>query len=181
VFGSTKFFQFMNGYILCCIFPMILTFIVFSFFIAGNFLLDDAGVVYFRQSKKYRQPGDIEPISIWAQSIVKGIAGASAIMTLIGFLTTVNFSGFFEDQESVTGLILMFLIILVFFVGIPFLTAFSYILLAGEVMEFSIDFNSQKLYSLMEKKGYDTTPRDITNLYPEGFIERKNNTSHQEL
>ena len=181
VFGSTKFFQFMNGYILCCIFPMILTFLVFSFFIAGNFLLDDAGVVYFRQSKKYRQPGDIEPISIWAQSIIKGIAGASAIMTLIGFLTTVNFSGFFEDQESVTGLILMFLIILVFFVGIPFLTAFSYILLAGEVMEFSIDFNSQKLYSLMEKKGYDTTPRDITNIYPEGFIGRKNNTSHQEL
>lgn len=181
VFGTTEFFQFMNGYILCCIFPMILTFLIFSFFISGNFLLDDAGVVYFRQSKKYRQPGDIEPISIWAQSIVKGIAGTSAIITLIGFLATVDFSGFFEDQESVTGLILMFLIILVFFVGIPFLTAFSYILLAGEVMEFSMDFNTKKLYSLMEKNGYDTTPRKITNLYPEGFIERKkSNAKYQE-
>ncbi|NVM19817.1 MAG: hypothetical protein HWN80_19095 [Candidatus Lokiarchaeota archaeon] len=169
VFGSTEFFQFMNGYMLCCIFPMILTFLVFSFFISGNFLLDDAGVVYFRQSKKYRQPGDIEPISIWAQSIVKGIAGTSAIITLAGFLFTVDFSGFFQDQESVTGMIMMFLIILVFFVGIPFLTSFSYILLAGEVMEFSMDFNTQKLYSIMEKKGYDTTPRDITNMYPEGF------------
>ncbi|NHJ22036.1 MAG: hypothetical protein EAX91_13900 [Candidatus Lokiarchaeota archaeon] len=181
VFGSTEFFQFMNGYILCCIFPMILTFLIFSFFISGNFLLDDAGIVYFRQSKKYRQPGDIEPISIWAQSIVKGIAGTSAIITLIGFLTTVDFTGFFEDQDSFTGLILMFLIILVFFIGIPFLTAFSYILLSGEVMEFSMDFNTQKLYSLMEKKGYDTTPRDITNLYPEGFIGRNNNTNHREL
>ncbi|MBA7583597.1 hypothetical protein ES708_25543 [subsurface metagenome] len=40
-------------------------------------------------------------------------------------------------------------------------------------MEFSIDFNTKKLYSLMEKKGYDTTPKDITNIYPEGFSEPK--------
>lgn len=173
VFGSTEFFQFMNGYMLCCIFPMILTFIVFSFFISGNFLLDDAGVVYFRQSQKYRQPGDIEPISIWAQSMVKGMAGISAIITLIGFLTTVDFSGFFEDTGNPTGLIFGFLIIIVFFAGIPFLTAFSYVLLAGEVMEFSMDFNTEKLYSLMKKKGYDITPKDITNIYPEGFSEPK--------
>jgi len=173
VFGSTEFFQFMNGYMLCCIFPMILTFIVFSFFISGNFLLDDAGVVYFRQSQKYRQPGDIEPISIWAQSMVKGMAGISAIITLVGFLTTVDFSGFFQNPDDVTSLIFGVLIIVVFFAGIPFLTAFSYVLLAGEVMEFSIDFNTQKLYSLMEKKGYDVTPKDITNIYPKGFSEPK--------
>ena len=177
VFGSTEFFQFMNGYMLCCIFPMILTFLVFSFFISGNFLLDDAGVVYFRQSKKHRQPGDIEPISIWAQSMVKGMAGISAIITLIGFLGAVDFSGFFEDTGNITGMIFGVLIIIVFFVGIPFLTAFSYVLLAGEVMEFSIDFNTQKLYSLMKKKGYDTTPRDITNLYPEGFSGAKKSIS----
>jgi len=167
VFGSTEFFQFMNGYMLCCIFPMILTFLVFSFFISGNFLLDDAGVVYFRQSKKYRQPGDIEPISIWAQSLVKGMAGLSAVVTLLGFLTTVDFSGFFADP-NITSVIFGVLVILVFFAGIPFLTSFSYILLAGEVMEFSMDFNTQKLYSLMQEKGYDTTPRDITNIYPDG-------------
>ena len=177
VFGSTEFFQFMNGYMLCCIFPMILTFIAFSFFISGNFLLDDAGVVYFRQSQKYRQPGDIEPISIWAQSMVKGMAGISAIITLVGFLTTVDFSGFFEDTGNPTGLIFGFLIIVVLFAGIPFLTAFSYVLLAGEVMEFSMDFNTQKLYSLMKKKGYDIIPKDITNIYPEGFSESKKSIS----
>ncbi|MHA1234219.1 MAG: hypothetical protein ACTSQL_03930, partial [Promethearchaeota archaeon] len=168
VFGSTEFFQFMNGYMLCCIFPMILTFLVFSFFISGNFLLDDAGVVYFRQSKKYRQPGDIEPISVWAQSLVKGMAGLSAIVTLIGFLTTVDLSGFFVDTSDVTSWLFGVLVIVVFFAGIPFLTAFSYILLAGEIMEFSIDFNTEKLYALMQKKGYDTTPRDVTNIYPDG-------------
>ena len=174
VFGSTEFFQFMNGYMLCCIFPMILTFLVFSFFISGNFLLDDAGIVYFRQSKKYRQPGDIEPISVWAQSLVKGMAGMSAIVTLIGFLTTVDLSGFFADTANVTSMIFGVLVIVVFFVGIPFLTAFSYILLAGEIMEFSMDYNIQKLYSLMDKKGYDTTPRDVTNIYPSG-----KHTSHE--
>lgn len=153
---------------------MILTFIVFSFFISGNFLLDDAGIVYFRQSKKFRQPGDIEPISVWAQSLVKGMAGLSAILTLIGFLTTVDLSGFFSNSADITSMIFGVLVIVVFFAGIPFLTAFSYILLAGEVMEFSLDLNSEKLYALMQKKGYDTTPRDVTNIYPDGIP-----TSHE--
>jgi hypothetical protein len=146
---------------------MILSFLIFSFFISGNFLLDDAGIVYFRQSKKYRQPADIEPISIWAQSMIKGVAGLSAILTLIGFLTSVDFTGFFGDG---TGFNFVFglLIIIVFFAGIPFLTAFSYILLAGEVMEFSMDFNIQKLYRKMEKDGYNINPKDITNIYPSG-------------
>lgn len=168
VFGSTEFFQFMNGYMLLCILPMILAFLVFSFFISGNFLLDDAGIVYFRESKKYRQPGDIEPISVWAQSIIKGIAGLSAIITLIGFLAAVDFSGFFGEEGNLLGFIFGILIIIVFFAGIPFLTAFSYVLLAGEIMEFSMDFNVQKLYSKMKKAGYDTTPRDIKNIYPSG-------------
>ena len=169
VFGGTEFFQFMNGYMLCCILPMILAFIVFSFFISGNFLLDDAGVVYFKQSKKYRQPADIEPISVWAQSLIKGIAGLSAIITLIGFLASVDFSGFFTF-ENIIGLIFGILMVIVFFAGIPFLTAFSYILLAGEIMEFSMDYNINKLYRKMKKRGYNTTPRKITNLYQSGYI-----------
>ena len=44
-----------------------------------------------------------------------------------------------------------------------------------------MDFNTKKLYSLMEKNGYDTNPREITNIYPEGFIERRKfNTKYQE-
>jgi len=168
VFGGTEFFQFMNGYMLYCILPMILAFIAFSFFISGNFLLDDAGIVYFKQSKKYRQPADIEPISLWAQSLIKGIAGLSAIITLIGFLATVDFSGFFTG-EGVISYIFGLLMVLVFFAGIPFLTAFSYILLAGEIMEFSMDYNINKLYKKMEKRSYNTTPRKISNLYQSGY------------
>ncbi|TKJ24310.1 MAG: hypothetical protein CEE43_01090 [Promethearchaeota archaeon Loki_b32] len=168
VFGSTEFFGFMMGYMLCCVLPMILSFILFSFFISGNYLLDDAGIVYYRENKKYRQPGDIEPISIWAQSIVKGIAGLSALLTFGTFLGTVDFAGFFGEGDA---LMFMFgiLIVVVMFGGIPFLTAFSYILFAGEVMELNAEENIQKLYNIMEKNGYDTKPRDITNIYPSGY------------
>ncbi|MFX0037404.1 MAG: hypothetical protein ACFE9I_17415, partial [Candidatus Hermodarchaeota archaeon] len=125
--GSTEFFGFMMGYMLCCVLPMILSFVIFAFFISGNYLLDDAGVVYYRENTKYRQPGDIEPISIWAQSIVKGIAGLSALLTFTTFLGGIDFSGFFGEGD-LFAIIFGLLITIVMFGGIPFLTAFSYIL-----------------------------------------------------
>ncbi|MFX0041730.1 MAG: hypothetical protein ACFE8L_02355 [Candidatus Hodarchaeota archaeon] len=170
-FGGTEFFSFMMGYMLCCVLPMILSFVLFSFFVSGNYLLDDAGIVYFRENKKYRQPGDIEPISIWSQSIVKGIAGLSALLTFSTFLTTVDFSGFFGEGDFFM-IIFGVLVIVVLFGGIPFLTAFSYVLLAGEVMEECAEENIQKLFNIMEKNGYDTNPHDITNIYPSGFPEK---------
>ena len=178
VFGSTEFFNFMMGYMLCCVLPMILSFALFSFFVSGNFLLDDAGVVYYREHKKYRQPADIEPISIWAQSIVKGVAGLSALLTFGSFLTTVDFSGFFGEGDPFM-IIFGVLIIVVLFAGIPFLTAFSYVLLAGEVMEMCADSNIQKLYEIMENNGYDTKQRDITNIYPSGYSPSENNESEK--
>ena len=168
VFGSTEFFNFMMGYMLGCVLPMILSFVAFSFFISGNYLLDDAGIVYFRENKKYRQPGDIEPISIWAQSLVKGIAGLSALLTFGNFLIHVDYSGFFQEANAFSVIFGVFIII-VMFGGIPFLTAFSYILLAGEVMELNAEGNIAKLYKIMENKGYDITPRNIMNIYPSGI------------
>ncbi len=178
VFGSTEFFNFMMGYMLFCILPMIFSFLLFAFFISGNYLLDDAGIVYYRENKKYRQPGDIEPISIWAQSIVKGIAGLSALITFGAFLSSVDFSGFFGEGDAF-NLIFGFLITIVMFFGIPFLTAFSYILLAGEVMELSAEENIKKLYNIMENNGYDTKPHDITKIYPSGYEASKRETSEK--
>ncbi|NVM35502.1 MAG: hypothetical protein HWN81_07890 [Candidatus Lokiarchaeota archaeon] len=177
IFGSTEFFDFMVGYMLCCVLPMILSFVLFSFFISGNYLLDDAGIVYYRENKKYRQPGDIEPISIWSQSIIKGIAGLSALLTFGNFLGAVDFSGFFEIGEGgAFGIVFGLLLIIVMFGGIPFLTAFSYILLAGEVMELNVEKNIQKLFGIMENNGYDTKPREITNIYPSGYESPKSDT-----
>ncbi|MHA2050787.1 MAG: hypothetical protein ACW986_14335, partial [Promethearchaeota archaeon] len=168
VFGSTEFFSFMMGYMFFCVLPMILSFVLFSFFISGNNLLDDAGVVYYREHKKYRTPGDIEPISIWAQSIIKGIAGLSALLTFGTFLLNVDFSGFFGEGNAANFIFGIFIVI-VMFGGIPFLTGCSYLLLAGEVMEADIEKNTQKLYNIMKNNGYDPTPRKITNIYPSEY------------
>ncbi|MFW9879112.1 MAG: hypothetical protein ACFFG0_39035, partial [Candidatus Thorarchaeota archaeon] len=179
VFGSTEFFNFMMGYMMFCILPMILSFLLFAFLISGNYLLDDAGVVYYRENKKYRQPGDIEPISIWAQSIIKGIAGLSALITFGAFIGSVDFSGFFGEGGDFLNLLFGFLVVIVMFVGIPFLTGFSYILLAGEVMELNAEQNIQKLYKIMEKNGYDTSPHDIKNIYLSGYNNSKTKTQEK--
>ena len=180
VFGSSEFFSFMMGYMLCCVLPMILSFVLFAFFISGNYLLDDAGIVYFREHEKYRQPGDIEPISIWAQSIVKGIAGLSVLLTFGRFLGRVDFSGFFGEGE-IFNIIFGILIVVVMFGGIPFFTSFSYVLLAGEIMELCAEENIQKLYKIMEKNGYDTTPREITNIYPSGYKSPKKEPTKEKM
>ncbi|MHA1457487.1 MAG: hypothetical protein ACTSRT_15445 [Promethearchaeota archaeon] len=152
---------------------MVLTFIIFSFFISGNYLLDDAGIAYYLESKKHRRPGDIEPISIWTQSIIKGVAGFSAIITFIAFFQTVDFSGFFTEtgDNAIFMFIFGIFFVTVMFYGTPFLTAFSYILFSIEVMDYSHDYNSEKLYKKMQKHGYDTTPRKLTNLFSSGFEE----------
>ncbi|MFW9821895.1 MAG: hypothetical protein ACFFE4_03125 [Candidatus Thorarchaeota archaeon] len=167
-FGSVEFFSFIIGYVQLCLLPMILSFLIFSFFISGNFLLDDAGIVYFKESKKYRVPGDIEPISIWAQSMVKGVAGLSALITFGTFFQSVDFSGFFRG-DNIMFLIFGILIVFVMFWGAPFLTGFSYILLASEVMEYTVNHNTYKLYKLMEKRGYDVKPKKLTSIYPSGY------------
>ncbi|MBY9006091.1 MAG: hypothetical protein KGD63_04980 [Candidatus Lokiarchaeota archaeon] len=173
-FGGPEFFDFIVGYFALCMLPMILSFVIFSFLIAGNYLLDDAGVVYFRQPKKYRGPGDIESISVWSQSMIKGMAGISAIFTFITFFSHVDFSGFF-DLSNFFFLIFGTLMVVVIFWGTPFFTSFSYMLLSQEIMEFSIDDNIKKLYKKMEDHGFDTSPKNLTNLYPSGFQKKIKN------
>ena len=174
-FGSVEFFSFMIGYMQLCLLPMVLSFLLFSFFISGTILCDDAGIVYFKESKKQRIPGDIEPISVWAQSMVKGFAGLSALITFGSFFQAVDFSGFFAI-DNISFLIFGILIVFVMFWGAPFLTGFSYILLAGEVMEYTVDHNAQKLYRMMAKNGYDIKPHKLTNIYPSGYEPSKKKT-----
>jgi len=147
---------------------MIFTFTIFSFFISGNWLLDDAGVVYYIESKKYRKPGDIEPISIWSSSLIKGIAGISSILTFTSFFISVDLSGFVKGDNIIILIFGAFMLITMFW-GTPFLTTFCYMLFAISTMDFSLSENTQKLYDLLQRKGYDITPHKLTNLYPSGY------------
>ena len=150
--------RFMGGYMLLCILPLIFSFLIFSFFNAGNYLLDDSGVVYLRVPKNYRKPADVEPISYWTQSIVKGFAGLSALITFFQFVLALDITTVI-DMTGMGAFFLAFLLIIIFY-ALPFLTGFSYILLAEELMDFSTSYNRKRLYHLMEKK-YDTSQREI--------------------
>jgi hypothetical protein len=150
--------KFMGGYMLLCILPLVSSFTLFGFFNAGNYLLDDSGVVYLREPKNYRKPADVEPISYWTQSIVKGFAGLSAVLTFFQFVLGLDISKV-VDMAGIGAFFLTFLLIIIFYV-LPFLTGFSYLLLAEELMDFSTDYNRDRLYRLMNKK-YDTNLREI--------------------
>ncbi|MHA1281787.1 MAG: hypothetical protein ACTSQP_04705 [Promethearchaeota archaeon] len=173
-FGGNEFFQFLVGYLWLCTIPMIFTFLVFSFLISGNYLLDDAGIVYFAEPKRHRKPGDIEPISIWALSFIKGMAGMSALITFGMFFLNVDFSGFFTNENVAFNIFGTFVVVTLFW-GLPFITSFTYILLAIEVMDSQKEWNCEKLYKIMEKHGYDTTPHALTNLFPEGYKPKEEN------
>ncbi len=155
-----EFGSFIVGYMLLCILPLILSFLAFSFFNSGNYLLDDAGIVYYREPKRYRKPADVEPVSIWAQSLVKGAAGISALITFIEFALTLDVQTMVS--QSGEGMILLMVLLLIIFWGLPFITGFAYVLLAEELMDFSTEYNNRRLYKLMEKGGIDPTLRKIT-------------------
>lgn len=151
--------KFMGGYMLLLVFPLILSFLIFGFFNAGNYLLDDAGIVYLRKPKKYRKPSDVEPISYWTQSIVKGVAGFSALITFLQFALALDLSQIGGNMQGSAGLFLTLMVGVIFY-ALPFLTGFSYILLAEELMDFSTSYNKERLYGLMSKQ-YETKPQSI--------------------
>ncbi|MFX1329259.1 MAG: hypothetical protein ACFE91_14110 [Promethearchaeota archaeon] len=51
-------------------------------------------------------------------------------------------------------------------------------------MELCAEDNIERLYNIMESKGYDTSLREITNIYPSGYksskIETLNNRENTE-
>jgi len=151
--------KFMGGYMLLLVFPLVLSFLIFGFFNAGNYLLDDAGIVYLRKPKKYRKPSDVEPISYWTQSIVKGVAGFSALITFLQFAMALDLSQIGGGMTGIAGLFLTLMVGVIFY-ALPFLTGFSYILLAEELMDFSTSYNKKRLYGLMSKQ-YETGPQSI--------------------
>ncbi|MFX1379738.1 MAG: hypothetical protein ACFFA4_11675 [Promethearchaeota archaeon] len=40
-------------------------------------------------------------------------------------------------------------------------------------MELSVEENTKKLYSIIERNDYDIEPQNITNIYPSGYNESK--------
>ncbi|NHI94474.1 MAG: hypothetical protein EAX96_18430 [Candidatus Lokiarchaeota archaeon] len=174
-FGGTGFLKFMTGYMLLGMIPMVMSFFIFFFLIPASWLLDDAGIGYYvSNNKKDHIPGDIERLSVWQTSFITGFASFSSLITFYNFMISIDLSGFFTSEDMIM-VIFGGLISVVAFWGLPFFTGISFMLLSISVMEGTLPDNKIKLYNLMEKGGFDITPRNITRLYPEGYEKTKKN------
>jgi len=173
--GGSEFYEFIGGYMLYAILPMTLTFVLSSFFISSGWLLDDAGVVYYHKYREEHIPGDVERMSVWQQGWIKGLAGFSSLITFYLFASGINLTSMLTNTGgNVAFNILGFITTSLIFYGFPFITGFCYMFFAVTMMEVSIDENRDKLYGMMEKGGYDVTPKNLEMmLYPGGFKESK--------
>lgn len=84
---SEIFIRFCDSIILNTVFPLVLSFVFFFWAMPSSYILDDAGVVYFKKYTKRRQPAEIKTVSAWFFSIVKAILGTSAIFSYYSYIT----------------------------------------------------------------------------------------------
>ncbi|HME51963.1 MAG TPA: hypothetical protein VKM55_07085 [Candidatus Lokiarchaeia archaeon] len=78
---SDLFVHYCNTSIINIVIPLVLTFVFFFWALPSTYLLDDAGVVFYRRYTRRRQPLQIGTISFWFISIVKAVLGTSALFS----------------------------------------------------------------------------------------------------
>lgn len=83
-------------YLLLVVVGTVASFVLFFWLLPPCFLLDDAGVVFFKQFQARRTPPQLQSISGWFMSIIKGIIGTSALFTYVYFIL---------DNWDIVGLI----------------------------------------------------------------------------
>mgnify|MGYP006292017555 CR=1 FL=1 len=83
---SKIFIQYCSGYLLNLSIPVVISFILFFWALPPSYLLDDSGVVFFRNFLKRRRPAEMRTISNWFLSLVKGVVGTSALISYITFI-----------------------------------------------------------------------------------------------
>jgi hypothetical protein len=62
------------------------SFVLFFWLLPSCFLLDDAGVVFFKRNARYRQATQITSISSWFLNIIQSVVGTSALITYVSFI-----------------------------------------------------------------------------------------------
>lgn len=152
-----------------CVQPMIITYLGIVFIIPGSWLLDESGVCYYEKALATRDISDIDSISKWALNIISGLFGFTAITSFAGLFTPmisrmdellVNLD-LLSEVPAVYGVVIVFLILIV----IPIMAGVLFMMAAMGRMEVNYEYNINKLYKRLEKRGIDTTPYDISIIF----------------
>ncbi len=155
--SDPDFVRYCAGYFLNLTLPVILSFIVFFWALPPTYLMDDAGIVFFRKYTKRRQPAEMRTVSSWFLGLVKAVLGTSALYQYIFFVIqnikiiniVANGAGAFAAVEFT-----------LFILGFP---VFGTILMAFMLLIFQeSQFNKMKTFLYQELINIKIDPRVVT-------------------
>ncbi|MFX0102337.1 MAG: hypothetical protein ACFFCS_22420 [Candidatus Hodarchaeota archaeon] len=153
---SLEFIQYCTSYLMNLVTPLIGSFVIFFWALPPTYLLDDAGVVFYRRFKNRRQPTEIKTISSWFLSMVKGIVGYGGLTSYGTFIyNNLGIVGIVANETNMVVATQFGLFIL----GMPF---FGALLMAYFLMLFQ-ENNFTKLKTSVYQKLVDanTDPRVV--------------------
>ncbi len=83
---NENFINYCTSLMLNIVLPLVLSFVLFYWALPSTYLLDDAGLVYYKKYLNRRQPAEIRTVSEWFFSLIKAVLGTSAVFTYGWFI-----------------------------------------------------------------------------------------------
>jgi hypothetical protein len=138
----------------------LLSFVLFSFVMPPCYLLDDAGVVFYRRFTARRQPPEIKTISSWFLSFINGAIGSGALISYVYYVAT-RFSFISAVSSAVGGVAAIQFLLMVF--GFPLLGSLAMALILLLFQEFQLPKLKTFMYQELVAMGIDprTTHVDL--------------------
>ncbi|MEX2682483.1 MAG: hypothetical protein Q6373_012850 [Candidatus Sigynarchaeota archaeon] len=91
VIDSPGFVLYCSSLIFHTVIPVVATFVIFFWVLPSTYLLDDAGLVYYKKYTERRQPAELRSVSQWFSSLIQAVLGTSALITYVTFIYTNRF------------------------------------------------------------------------------------------
>ncbi|MHA1369163.1 MAG: hypothetical protein ACTSWN_11175 [Promethearchaeota archaeon] len=147
---------FFAGSVLNNVVPITISYTIWFWVFPPCWLLDDAGVVFFRSFLERRQPAELKTISSWFLSMVKSGVGTSGLITyLLAIYNNWHSVGYVSDELGVM-VVPKFII---FFIGFPLLG--SLLMCFILILFLESQFNKLKTFIYQELVKSKVDPRVV--------------------
>ncbi|MHA1849251.1 MAG: hypothetical protein ACTSXU_16525 [Promethearchaeota archaeon] len=112
-------------FVVISIIPLIMSYILWFWLLPPSWLMDDAGLVYFRKTLKRRRPPVLSSIGNWFLSIIKPIVGGGALIGYVQFVIANHpVLTAFIQTNNILGLVQFSIIIYAFPIITTMITVF---------------------------------------------------------
>ncbi|MHA1733120.1 MAG: hypothetical protein ACTSU5_14325, partial [Promethearchaeota archaeon] len=138
------------------IIPGIVAIPLFFWLLPTSWLLNDAGVFFYKKSLKSVLPEDVEPIGNWFSHYLKGFLGIGAIVSYVKFILespiTISMR-YFAPQLRANVVIFVF--------GFIVIAGLAFGIMVATAHEMMLPYNASRLYQILEERHVDTTRKEI--------------------